>query len=604
MKFILKIPPIFIIMYFTVFSIFSQNTTSELENKKRAVFINNIVNQVSGFDNTITRNSYKIAVLDDVPLYKTFKNFSSLKGIISKNEIIPYNYQNLDLIDNVDVLYVNNLSGYTISELKEFVYRKNILLITEGYNFNESIINILCAKGCFYVDINETNLYNDGFTASFNLNKSKVDNLGEWKGIQINKIEEYKQLTYSLTQEQKNLKNEKKQLYLDKKSILKREQSILDTLIKKNRDQYNKVTYLEELNNIQSTNFTNKIEEVAVLKYLYEYQKELVLKTEKKLQIQEDLVLEQNVFFENQKRQIEDQELILKKQEIKLASHRKLNYLLSIIVVMFLSFLSYFIITRTKEKRLIKILEEKNKKIEEDTVTLIRQNKDLEQFAYITSHDLQEPLHTITSFADFIIEDYGDKFDDTGKQYLNFMKQGCSRMSSLIIALLDYSRIGVKRDAVTINSLQLVETILQDLGILIKNTNSKISFGNMPVVNGYEVELRLLFQNLLTNAIKFRKENVSPEIFIEGEKLADEGSNDIWQFKVKDNGIGIKEKHQKTIFNIFKRLHNLEEYQGTGIGLAHCEKIVNLHNGKIWVESTYSEGSTFNFILKMKKIQS
>ena len=604
MKFILKIPPIFIIMYFTVFSIFSQNTTSELENKKRAVFINNIVNQVSGFDNTITRNSYKIAVLDDVPLYKTFKNFSSLKGIISKNEIIPYNYQNLDLIDNVDVLYVNNLSGYTISELKEFVYRKNILLITEGYNFNESIINILCAKGCFYVDINETNLYNDGFTASFNLNKSKVDNLGEWKGIQINKIEEYKQLTYSLTQEQKNLKNEKKQLYLDKKSILKREQSILDTLIKKNRDQYNKVTYLEELNNIQSTNFTNKIEEVAVLKYLYEYQKELVLKTEKKLQIQEDLVLEQNVFFENQKRQIEDQELILKKQEIKLASHRKLNYLLSIIVVMFLSFLSYFIITRTKEKRLIKILEEKNKKIEEDTVTLIRQNKDLEQFAYITSHDLQEPLHTITSFADFIIEDYGDKFDDTGKQYLNFMKQGCSRMSSLIIALLDYSRIGVKRDAVTINSLQLVETILQDLGILIKNTNSKISFGNMPVVNGYEVELRLLFQNLLTNAIKFRKENVSPEIFIEGEKLVDEGSNDIWQFKVKDNGIGIKEKHQKTIFNIFKRLHNLEEYQGTGIGLAHCEKIVNLHNGKIWVESTYSEGSTFNFILKMKKIQS
>ena len=269
---------------------------------------------------------------------------------------------------------------------------------------------------------------------------------------------------------------------------------------------------------------------------------------------------------------------------------------------MFLSFLSYFIITRTKEKRLINVLEEKNKKIEEDTVTLIRQNKDLEQFAYITSHDLQEPLHTITSFADFIIEDYGDKFDDTGKQYLNFMKQGCSRMSSLIIALLDYSRIGVKRDAITINSLQLVETILQDLGILIKNTNSKISFGNMPVVNGYEVELRLLFQNLLTNAIKFRKENVSPEIFIEGEKLVDEGYNNIWKFKVKDNGIGIKEKHQKTIFNIFKRLHNLEEYQGTGIGLAHCEKIVNLHNGKIWVESTYNEGSTFNFILKMKKI--
>jgi len=219
-------------------------------------------------------------------------------------------------------------------------------------------------------------------------------------------------------------------------------------------------------------------------------------------------------------------------------------------------------------------------------------NKELEQFSYITSHDLQEPLRTVLSFIDLIQDDYKDKLDDNLNVYLKFISDASTRMSSLIKSLLDYSRIGYKGVVEQIDLNILLDSVTADLGFKIEHTNAEIKFGNLPTINGFNLELRLLFQNLITNAIKFHKEGENPKINISYE---DKWTH--WEFKIEDNGIGIREEFQAKIFVIFQRLHNREEYEGTGIGLSHCKKIVELHGGEIWVKSQENVGSSFHFTI-------
>ena len=219
-------------------------------------------------------------------------------------------------------------------------------------------------------------------------------------------------------------------------------------------------------------------------------------------------------------------------------------------------------------------------------------NKELEQFSYITSHDLQEPLRTVLSFIDVIQEDYGGTMDKELDVYLKYISEASIRMSNLIKSLLDYSRIGYKGKVEKIDCNIIVDSVIADLGYKIEKSNAEIHTEKLPVIEGYNLELRLLFQNLITNAIKFRKKTEFPKInisFVE-KKLH-------WQFSISDNGIGIAEEFQTKIFVIFQRLHNREEYEGTGIGLSHCKKIVELHGGEIWVNSEKDQGSTFNFTI-------
>lgn len=220
-------------------------------------------------------------------------------------------------------------------------------------------------------------------------------------------------------------------------------------------------------------------------------------------------------------------------------------------------------------------------------------NKELEQFVYIASHDLQEPLRTLKSFSSLLIENQSDQLDEDGILSLNFISDSASRMSALIKDLLDYSRIGRDRNLNTINCNELIKTVTGDLKNTIDRNNTTLGIGELPTIKGYPTELRLLFQNLITNAIKFQDANNKPYITIKASRLTDG-----WQFAVTDNGIGIKKEYQKKIFIIFQRLHSQNEYAGTGIGLAHCLKIVEMHGGKIWVESEPGKGSTFFFTIK------
>lgn len=221
-------------------------------------------------------------------------------------------------------------------------------------------------------------------------------------------------------------------------------------------------------------------------------------------------------------------------------------------------------------------------------------NKELEQFVYIASHDLQEPLLTVQNFVDLLQEEYGDRFDEDARMYFSYITQSTLRMQNLIKGLLDYSRIGRKKILSEIFIDQLLDIVCLDLKVRIDYAGAEITYRNMPIIMGYEIELRQLFQNLISNAVKFRKRDVAPRVDITARSIADG-----WEFAVKDNGIGIAPEHADKIFLIFQRLNNREAYEGSGIGLANCKKIAEMHNGTIWVESAPGQGSTFYFTIQI-----
>lgn len=229
--------------------------------------------------------------------------------------------------------------------------------------------------------------------------------------------------------------------------------------------------------------------------------------------------------------------------------------------------------------------------LEQTKNELEQKNKELTEFAYIASHDLKEPLRTISAYTNIIEKQYKGQLNEKADKMLNFVTAAADRMKSLIDDLLDYSKIGQDKEMISVDCRELLEVVQQDMASKIKDTNTTIEVGVLPKIKGFETELRLLFQNLISNSIKFGQPGVPPKITITAKQ------QDGWTFAVADNGIGIADAHQEKIFSIFKRLHGRSEYEGTGIGLAHCKKIIDLHKGELWVESTPGVGSTFYFTI-------
>jgi PAS domain S-box-containing protein len=245
---------------------------------------------------------------------------------------------------------------------------------------------------------------------------------------------------------------------------------------------------------------------------------------------------------------------------------------------------------------LASIIDITERKIQERSlkkqVELETKNKELEQFAYLASHDLQEPLRTVSNYMQLFEEDYIDKLDDNARKYLQSAKNATQRMSLLIKSLLEFSRLGRNKKLALVDCKKLINDVIADLEIAIKTSGAVIEVSEMPTINMYESELRQLFQNLITNAIKFRKKNTNPKLNIRAAQFQEK-----WKFSVSDNGIGIAPEYFERVFGIFQRLHTSQEYEGYGIGLANCKKIVELHDGEIWIESTLGESTTFHFTL-------
>ncbi len=247
---------------------------------------------------------------------------------------------------------------------------------------------------------------------------------------------------------------------------------------------------------------------------------------------------------------------------------------------------------RTLNAGLERRVAERTAALAERARELTRSNTELQQFAYVASHDLQEPLRMVASFTQLLAKRYRDKLDDDARDFINYAVDGATRMQTLISDLLFYSRVGTQGKAFeTTRCDALMERVLDSLKIVIKETGAVITRDPLPTILGDPAQIGQLFQNLLTNAMKFHGDG-APRIRISVEQ---DGSN--WKISVSDNGIGIQPEHADRIFVIFQRLHTKTEYPGTGIGLAICKKIVERHGGRIWVEATPGGGSTFCFTL-------
>lgn len=233
---------------------------------------------------------------------------------------------------------------------------------------------------------------------------------------------------------------------------------------------------------------------------------------------------------------------------------------------------------------------ELEKRVKERTAKLERSNQELEQFAYVASHDLQEPLRTISNFVGLLEKKYPKNAEQDHYRYFQFILKATSRMQNLIRDLLELSRVGRNVLFAPVDCNKVVLDVMAEMEASIKENEAVIQFSNLPLIIASEIELKRVFQNLISNALKFKKKDVTPEITIEAMDAGEE-----FIFSIEDNGIGIQEEYTNKIFNIFQRLHSTTEYPGTGIGLATCKKIVALHNGRIWVESHYGTGTTFYF---------
>ena len=244
--------------------------------------------------------------------------------------------------------------------------------------------------------------------------------------------------------------------------------------------------------------------------------------------------------------------------------------------------------------KMVESLREITEKERQQAEELKRSNGELEQFAYIASHDLQEPLRMVGSYTSLLERRYKGKLDADADEFIGFAMEGVTRMRSLINDLLTYSRVGKEEKAsAPTDSRAALDRALANLQVTIAERGAVVVMGNLPMVMGNGPQLTQVFQNLIGNGLKFCKEG-RPEIKVSVER---QGAD--WVFSVGDNGIGIDPQYADRIFLIFQRLHKRDEYEGTGIGLAICKKIVERHGGRIWVESEPGKGATFRFTLQM-----
>ncbi len=237
------------------------------------------------------------------------------------------------------------------------------------------------------------------------------------------------------------------------------------------------------------------------------------------------------------------------------------------------------------------LLEEKAVEFSRLNESLNQRNKDLENTSFIISHDLKQPANSIARLAKIILNH--ENIPKTVRASAQHIADSGERMRALVEDLLDYARLGKDSVPGMLDCNKILEDVCMDLSSTIEDTGASIDSDDLPIVFGYGTELRLLFQNLVSNAIKFHKPGQPPSI-----RIASEERNDSWLFTVTDNGLGIPDKKKETIFTIFSKAHQSSEIESTGIGLAHCRKIAELHHGRIWVTSEINKGSTFHFTIQ------
>ncbi|MCW5589735.1 MAG: response regulator [Legionellales bacterium] len=249
-------------------------------------------------------------------------------------------------------------------------------------------------------------------------------------------------------------------------------------------------------------------------------------------------------------------------------------------------------ILKSKVKMYIDLYKQREEILRLNTI-LQQSNEELERFAYICSHDMQEPVRMINSYAKILEQHCADKLDDDGKKFFHYIIAGAQHLHKMIQDILIFSRIGREEIQLeTVDCEQVLQEVLLEFAPVIEQKHAHIEWSTLPTIEINSTLMRVLLQNLLGNALKFQIDNTEPAI-----KITAEPQENAWQFCVQDNGIGIDPRFHDKVFAIFQRLHRKEQYPGTGIGLSTCKKFIELCGGKIWFESTPNEGTKFYFII-------
>ncbi len=590
---------LFFILLAFLNTINSFTQTEEVKRRQRALFIFNFAEQI-GWSKTI-KNDFTIGVLGKDQVYSNLKDLAKWRKIQNKPVKIK-RFSSIKDIKNVQLVFVNQKFNYDINYLIHKITNKNILLVTEDYGYKTSMINIVSVNNSFSYEINEQLLSKENFKIAPSLKRFAISSSEKWK--QLYKTTE-KELTKAeeTTSEQKEVIENKEQKIQSQQQTIKVQEKELTVKDESIQEQTEEIEKLFDENEFQKKKYKEKLLIEKELEKRIQKQLGSIQKQEKNILLINSEIKKQHKKLVEQSEEIDLKESILKEKDHKLNTQKTINYLLTVLVgfVILISFLIYR--SYTSLKKFNKELAIKNNQINKQAIQLVAKNKELEQFAHITSHDLKEPLASIFSFANELEENHKEELSEDAGTFVRFITRASNRGLQFIDALLGYFKLGnLESTSELINCNKLISDIETDLSSLITRNNATINKGELPIITGSTIELRLLFQNLINNAIKFKKTDTDPIINITSQKISPDNNHTFyWKFSISDNGIGIADEHKDRIFVIFKRLHSKEQYDGTGIGLAYCKKIVESIGGKIWFESQKGIGTTFHFTIPIQE---
>ncbi|MBL4708037.1 MAG: DUF4154 domain-containing protein [Flavobacteriales bacterium] len=584
--------------FLLVFVLSNKTTAQDVKNEQvkrlqRSIFIYNFAQQVGGWPNFGTLETFNVGVLGPDRSVIDLK-FLAQKRKIQDKLVRVVRFNSIKELKNVQLLYVNNDYNYDIKYILDKISNKNILLITEDYNYHSSMINMINVGNSFEYEINSELLEQEGFKLAPSLKKYAVSSSQKWKDL-YKVVEKSLSNVKEIEAKQLQLLKDKERQILSQKKIINKQKEVIDTTLVSISEKDEWIEQLGTNSELQLKKYEDKLLIERDLERNIKQQIDFIRMQEEKINLSNSEIEKQVESLNKKSIEIRKKDGILKEKNSEINAHRRVNFLLIIIVVITVFgglyiYRSYFL-----KKRLNRVLDEKNHAIEQQAVLLELKNNKLEQFNYIATHDLKVPISNLEGYYSFLKEDINTE-DEELLDTIYWIGKSIDQSKSMIA---DLTRI-VKSEATLMEKeslsfdvilLEILESLNQEIGKYEADISYdftaclKIEFGR--------VELKSILQNLVSNAIKYCSPNRPPKI-----ELRTSLEKEFIVLDVIDNGLGIDlDTHSEDLFKVFRRIHIMEE--GSGIGLYMIKNIIEDAGGKIKVKSKLNEGTTFSVYFKI-----